>query len=239
MHWQKAPGLEGKQHCKCQLKHLDSCCAADKLHMKLWEQECQQWLCSKVLRAFLWDSRFLLETFGSALQIMPDLSPAMTPEGFLGWVICWTRSPVPSVLTGRKGTNVNIEFSLKRCKGASLMPSRPASCYCFDPAPSRIQPRTAPALGSVNLTSDMSQPMLLPNPGQAGHSIKVSQESHLGWGLLHTKHPLGTLFETTHKIHSLVLFTKLAGEFCLPKLLLSKEPIKSRDYLHILVETFP
>lgn len=38
MHWQKASGLEGKQDCKCELKHLESYYTAAKLHMKLWSE---------------------------------------------------------------------------------------------------------------------------------------------------------------------------------------------------------
>lgn len=119
----------------------------------------------------------------------------------LGWVICWTKPPAPSVLKGRKGTNqyeqINMNLILRDVKAPLRCPSRPASCYCFDPAPARIQPRTAPApaLASVNLTTDTAQPTLLTDTGQARH--KGVQDRQLGQGLHTQTSPWGSVGNNT------------------------------------------
>lgn len=117
-----------------------------------------------VLRAFLGTGRFLPEIFGTGLQIMPDPAPATTPETFPR-----THTPVgqghQSQVPFHVGSwQAQIWLSLKRCKGAYLMPSRPASCYRFDHwdtatfgiSPKAKQPQTNP--------SPLSTPPLIPDP---------------------------------------------------------------------------
>lgn len=85
-----------------------------------------------VLRAFLRTGRFLPEIFGTGLQITPDPAPAMTPERFPGVDTPVGQSHQSQVPFQVGRGQAQIWLSLKRCKGAYLMPSRPASWYHFD-----------------------------------------------------------------------------------------------------------
>lgn len=163
MHWQKASGLEGKQDCKSQLKRSESYYATDKLHVKLWsENRNVNSNFAHSAKGFLRNWQVFAWNFG--LQIMPDPAPATTPETFPR-----THMPVgqghQSQVPFQVGSGqAQIWLSLKRCKGAYLMPSRPASCYRFDHwdtatfgiCPQAKQPQTNP--------SPLSTPPLIPDP---------------------------------------------------------------------------
>lgn len=216
MHWQKAPGLEGKQHCKCQLKHWESSCDADKLHRSHGVRAGMSTVALlRSAKGFLRKQQVLTWNFW-----LGSSNYAWSISSYDSRRIPWDRwsvgqghqSQVP-LQVGRG--QMSIWIGLKRRNGLSdaIQTSFLLLLWATTQHHAGPSPRHSPCLCEpqhCHITAHFAD-----KHRTGKDSIRVSQDRPLGQGLLHTKtSPWDTAGNNT-QIHSLALVTKFSEELCL------------------------